>query len=258
MRYSPLKKTLLRKIFTRRLEHKIRILLAPTISEGWELNAQRYKGKPGKYLGDEWNKPEASGIDVPANQMVSYLDEKVFAPFLGTSNVILEIGPGGGRFTEVLLSKCNKLIAADVTPTMLKLLKERFGPDPKIEYLLLDGLGLSPISDKSVDAAFSYSVFAHLHHWDIFNYLSELSRVLVPGGKAIIEHPNTFSELGWKRFLKDLPISLNVHKLPGTITLMTPEIIKEFTQRAGLVLEDCITDTAKRDCISLIRKPNNE
>lgn len=228
----------------------------PTVAEGWEEYAQRYRSVGGKHLGDEWNRPEFMGIDVPANRIVSYLDEKVFTPFVGSCETLLEIGAGGGRFTEVLLPKCNKLIAADTSPTMIKLLKQRFAPNTKIEYLLLDGRGLAPVPDKSVDAAFSYGVFVHLQHWDIYNYLTELKRVLKPGGRAIVHHANTFSELGWKKFLNDLLASLNKHKLPWTFTLMTPEIMKEFTQRAGLKLVDCLTNVVRRDCIALIMSPD--
>ena len=252
----------LRRILPSRIRSKIRELLItasedpPTVAQGWDKYAQNYESEEGKYLGDEWSEPEVIGIDVPADRIVSYLDEKVFAPFLGNCEVLLEIGPGGGRFTEILLPKCNKFIAADTSPTMLRLLRERFMRCTKIEYLLLDGRGLSPIPDKSVDAAFSYGVFVHLQHWDIYNYLSELNRVLKQGGRAIIQHANTFSGLGWKKFLTEVYPSLNKHKLPGTFTLMIPEIMKEFAKRAGLKLDDCLTNVVRRDCISLIRLPD--
>jgi len=240
-----------------RFKQKIRRIIAPTVAEGWEQYARHYQGKSGRYLGDEWICAEAMGVDVPADQIVLYIDENVIGPFFRTPKVILEIGSGGGRFTEALLPRCNKLLATDTSQAMLKLMRERFAHHPNIEYLLLNGMGLSPIPDKSIDAVFSYDVFVHIQHWDIFNYLSEISRVLVPGGKAIIHHSNTFSDLGWKRFLADVGPSLNRHKLPETFTLMTPEIMKEFTRRLCLILEDSITDVVRRDCISLIRKPNS-
>lgn len=255
-------RNVLKRILPSRALRNIREILTsvggkpPTIAEGWEEYAQRYGSVGGKYLGDEWNRPEFMGIDAPVDLIVPYLDEKILTPFMGSCEVLLEIGAGGGRFTEVLLPKCNKLIAADTSTTMIKLLQQRFAPNTKIEYLLLDGRGLSPIPDKSVDAAFSYGVFVHLQHWDIYNYLTEIKRVLNPGGRAIVHHANTFSELGWAKFLNDLPPSLNKHKLPWTFTLMTPEIMKAFTERAGLKLVDCITDVVRRDCITLIMSPN--
>ena len=227
-----------------------------TISQEWDYYAGQYRSKPGEKLGDEWNQPEEMGIDalISADQVVRYLDEKVFTPFLGRQGVILEIGSGGGRFTEALLPKCNKLIATDVSPNMLKLLHDRFKHNSKIDYRLLDGMGLSIIDDESIDAAFSYGVFVHIQHWDIFNYLSELNRVLKPGGKVILHHANTLSELGWKLFLLNVGDSVNKPKSYSSFTVMTPELIREFTKRAGLVLEKCLVDIVKRDCISLIRK----
>jgi ubiquinone/menaquinone biosynthesis C-methylase UbiE len=140
---------------------------------------------------------------------------------------------------------------------MLKLLRKRFPHESKIECHLLDGKGLSHIADHSVDRAFSWGVFVHLQHWDIYNYLKELKRVLKPGGRALIHHPNTFSELGWKHFLAEVPASLNQPKLPTTFSLFTPEIMKEFVRRVGLILVDCLTDVIKRDGISLILSPEN-
>ena len=231
-----------------------------TVAQGWDNYAQNYVHRQTRIgvdysLGDEWNQPEEMGIDVPANEILEHLDRTVFQPFLEKCEVLLEIGPGGGRFTEILLPKCHKLIAADTSQTMLKVLSKRFKDSEKIEYLLLDGKSLSAVADKSVDGAFSYGVFVHLQHWDIYNYLVELQRILKPGGRGIIQHANTFSELGWQKFIKQLPGQLSRHKLPGSFTVMTPQIMQEFTQRAGLKLEKCVTDTVRRDCISLIKSP---
>jgi ubiquinone/menaquinone biosynthesis C-methylase UbiE len=196
------------------------------------------------------------GIDVAtAEEIVPYLDRVVFEPFLGTCEVILEIGPGAGRFTEVLLPKCKRLIAVDTSETMLELLRERFPGDDRIEYRHSTGRGLEDVPDASVDAAFSYGVFVHLQHWDIFNYLLELQRVLRPGGKAIIQHSNTLSERGWAVFRSEVPRQLNRHKLPFTFTVNTPELMRELVARAGLECLDTLTEIVRRDCITLMRRP---
>jgi len=227
-----------------------------TVAEGWDDYAARFAARNGAHLGDEWNDPACIGLDVDGpDRVVPFLDEQVFAPFFGQCRVMLEIGPGGGRFTEILLPKCDSFIAADTSRHMLARLKERFRGCDKLTCLLLDGKGLREIPDRSVDAAFSYGVFVHLQHWDVFNYLRELNRVLVPGGKAIIQHANTFSELGWTTFLNHVRPSLNRHKLSWTFTLMTPEIMTQLTERAGLELVQCLTGVVKRDCITLIRAP---
>jgi ubiquinone/menaquinone biosynthesis C-methylase UbiE len=224
-----------------------------TIAEGWDDYAKRHRAEP--RLGDEWNDPAAKGLDVATPEdAVPHLDRIVFAPFLGTCDVMLEIGPGAGRFTEILLPKCKRLIAVDTSETMLELLRERFPDDQRIEYIESDGNGLGPVPDDSVDGVFSYGVFVHLQHWDIFNYLAELRRVLRPGGRAIIQHSNTLSELGWQKFLGQVPRQLNRHKLPFTFTVNTPELMREFVTRAGLECVDTLTNVVRRDCITLIRK----
>jgi ubiquinone/menaquinone biosynthesis C-methylase UbiE len=228
---------------------------ALTVTQGWEAYAQRRRTQ--QRVGDVWNDPETIGLDVAtAEEVVPHLDRTVFDPFLGTCDVILEIGPGGGRFTEILLPKCKKLIAVDTSTTMLELLRERFGEDDRIEYHHSRGRGLENVTEASVDAAFSYGVFVHLQHWDIFNYLVELSRVLRPGGKAIIQHSNTLSELGWAVFRSEVPRQLNTHKLPFTFIVNTPELMREFVTRAGLECVETLTEVVRRDGITLIRKPS--
>jgi SAM-dependent methyltransferase len=227
--------------------------LGETVAQGYERYAQSYTPAPGTYLGDEWNEPEVIGMDVARDEIVPTLDRIVFQPFLGKCDVILEIGAGAGRFTGILFPKCRKVIASDTSRSMLSLLAKRFPNHPQLEILLLDGQGLAPLQDRSIDAAFSYDVFNHLEHWDIFNYLVELKRVLKPGGRAVIHHANTFSELGWKRFVDDMPQQLNLSKSWGTLSLMTPDLFRELAERAGLHCSGCVTDLVRRDGISLLQ-----
>jgi SAM-dependent methyltransferase len=176
----------------------------PHDQPGWERYAQDHEGPAP--LGDEWSDPAAIGMDVPADEIVPTLDRELFAPFLGTCDTIVELGPGGGRFTSVLLPKCRRLLAADTSATMLAMLRRRFAGDDRLECVPLDGQGLCPIADASADAVFAFDVFVHLPQWDAFNYLREIRRVLRPGGKAVIHHGNVFSDLGWANFVSELPV----------------------------------------------------
>jgi SAM-dependent methyltransferase len=226
----------------------------PTVSQMWEMYARNRKGQEG--VGDEWSNPALIGMDgISPDDIVPHLMDTYVRPFLGTPDRVIEIGSGGGRFTGALLDFSGSVIATDTAKSMIEILRERYADRPNLEPLLLDGTGLGAIADASVDAVFSYGVFVHLQHWDFYNYIAESARVLKPGGKAVIQHANTLSELGWKRFLHDVPVSLNRHKLGGTFTVMTPELMREFVERAGLVLDACRTDIATRDAVSFITKP---
>ncbi len=227
---------------------------AVTVQEGWEGYARARKPGPDVHLGDEWSNPAEMGVDCEASEVVDFIDRRVIAPFLGTVDTALEIGSGGGRFTEVLLPKARRVIASEVAPSMLPHLRARFHSDAHVEYLLLDGRGLRSLPDRSVDAVLSYGVFVHLQHWDIFNYLVEIERVLVPEGKAVIQHANTFSTLGWQLFLEEVRGQVGHHKYPGSFTVMTPELFADFCTRAGLDVVDIVTDVVERDAISLIQK----
>ena len=224
----------------------------PTTSRGWERYARLHRGFAP--LGDEWNRPEALGIDVPSEEIVPYLDREVFAPFLGSCDTIVEIGPGGGRFTAILLPKCRRLVAADTSASMLSLVRKRFDGDSRLECLHLDGHGLAPIADASVDAVFSFDVFVHLPQWDIFNYLREIRRVLRSGGKAVLHHGNIFSPLGWANFVEEIPYTVDRHKPYGAFSVMTPDLMRGFCERAGLEVTACRTDVVPRDAITFVRK----
>lgn len=225
----------------------------PTIAETWDLYAKNRRWQD--RVGDEWNKPSMIGMALAPEQIVPFLVGEVFRPYLGTPTLLIEIGAGGGRFTDPLLEFCDRVVATDTSPTMVDILRSRFPDRTNLDTLLLDGSGLGQISDNSADAVFSYGVFVHLQHWDIYNYLTETFRVLRPGGKAIIQHANTLSELGWQKFVNEVPRSLNRHKLGGSFSVMTPELMGELVSRAGLTLEVCRTDIARRDGISFISKP---
>ncbi len=227
----------------------------PVIGE-WEWYARthrRARGAPP--LGEEWNRPEAIGVDIPADELVAHLDRTVVAPFLGRTGTILEIGAGGGRFTAALVARAERVIAADTAPTMVALLRERFRSEPRVEPFLLDGRGLAPLADRSIDAAFSYDVFVHLMPWTIYLYLCELGRVLVPGGRALIHHGNTFTDLGWQRFLYDVEGRKRGGGPDARFTLMTPGVMAQLAARAGLLVERQVTDVVRRDCITLLRSP---
>ncbi len=59
---------------------------------------------------------------------------------------------------------CNTLIETDTSRTMLSKLQKRFNTVNKIEYILLDGQGMRPLNNNSVDAVFSYGFFVYLQH----------------------------------------------------------------------------------------------
>lgn len=107
---------------------------------------------------------------------------------------ILDFGSGVGNsvpwFHKYLVSP--DVICVDVSRRSLDIARERF---PKLaRFELFDGRRL-PLPDSSIDVAFSACVFHHIPHSKHLEMLTELQRVLRPGGKLVIFEHNPINPL---------------------------------------------------------------
>jgi SAM-dependent methyltransferase len=130
-------------------------------------------------LGEEWNESE---------EWKQALIDDVLRATIPAGGTVLEIGAGGGRWSEVLAARAERTILVDVTPAVLKLCRERLGERDDVDYRLASGSDLPGVEDRSVDAIWSFDVFVHVAPVDQAGYLDELARVLRPGGVAAIHH----------------------------------------------------------------------
>lgn len=107
--------------------------------------------------------------------------EVCVAPFLSEDKRVLEIGSGGGVFTEMIQGKC-KLTAIDVIPMPGKFVEfDNF----RYHELSDKSYDCSPIQNASIDFCFSYNVFCHLSNDAISKYLKSVRRVLKAGGSFV-------------------------------------------------------------------------
>jgi trans-aconitate 2-methyltransferase len=90
--------------------------------------------------------------------------------------VILDAGCGSGRVTELLLDRCDHVIAVDAAPSMVAHAREALGDRATVFQANLLELSL----DEPVDAVFSNAVF----HWvpDHPRLFAGLHAALKPGG----------------------------------------------------------------------------
>lgn len=61
----------------------------------------------------------------------------VEAADISSSDPVLEIGPGSGALTGLLLERSRKVVAVEVDPRLCSLLREKFGRDPR--FTLVEG-----------------------------------------------------------------------------------------------------------------------
>ncbi len=162
--------------------------------------------------GEEWN-----DSDEPEQWKATLVDE-VLLPSLGNARAILEIGPGAGRWSEILHPRAERLVLVDVTPRALELCRERLGDVENVEYVLSDGATFPEVQDSSIDRVWSFDVFVHIAPLDVASYIAEIGRVLRPGGRAVIHH------------------SGGLRRSPGWRSPMTAALFAQLACERGLVV----------------------
>lgn len=124
-------------------------------------------------------------------------------------NAIVDFGCGTGNSVPHFRRHFPQasLTGADPSAKSLEIADARFPGQAK--YVPFDGDQL-PFPDNSFDMAFSACVFHHIPHGEHVGWLTELRRVVRPGGVlAIFEH-NPFNPLT-VRAVNDCPFDENAH-----------------------------------------------
>jgi ubiquinone/menaquinone biosynthesis C-methylase UbiE len=138
----------------------------------------------------------------PSPGWKAWLVEQLLHPTMSAGGVILEIGPGGGRWSKHLRGWADELLLVDVTERTLELCRERLGADGSIRFIWSHGSDLPGVGDATVDRIWSFDVFVHIAPVDVAGYLTEIARVLRPGGIAVIHHSGASlargHERGWR------------------------------------------------------------
>jgi ubiquinone/menaquinone biosynthesis C-methylase UbiE len=148
------------------------------------------------------------------------------------SDTVLEIGCGTGRIARHLAAHCGRWIGADVSTKMLDYAKEALKGFPNVEWHVLTGSDLHGFADASLDVVYSSAVFMHLEEWDRWRYVSEMYRVLRPGGRAYYDNFNLLGDQGWDFFLA--MSRLDPINRPANISKSsTPQELERYALQAG-------------------------
>lgn len=150
-------------------------------------------------------------VEVPlgSQMMVSYLRtpyifyEQKIAELIRPSHRVLELGAGAGLHTRALLQTGAQVIASDISPNSLSLLKQRFQNTPgnlKTEVADMESLPFEASSFDVIASAGSLS-YGEPHVVD-----AEIRRVLRPGGMLIcvdsLNHNPVYRTNRWLHYLR--------------------------------------------------------
>lgn len=107
--------------------------------------------------------------------------EVALTPFFGMNKTAVELGPGGGVFTDKMDGKFKELIAIDVIKRPKQFMYKKF------TYIELpdNTYRCEGINDNRIDFCFSYNLFCHLSNDRLKEYIKDVHRVLKTGGDFV-------------------------------------------------------------------------
>ena len=103
---------------------------------------------------------------------------------IGPGRRVLELGCGTGEFTRRVARAGAELVALDLSPELLAKARSKVRTDAR--FVRGDATVL-PFPTASFDAVYGCSI---LHHLDVAAALTEVRRVLRPGGRLVFSEPN--------------------------------------------------------------------
>lgn len=190
---------------------------------------------------------------------------------------IIEIAPGGGRWTQFLSAQCQSYVGVDLSTRCVERCKARFASDTHMKFYVNDGLSLAVVPDGSIDFVFSFEALVHVEKDVIEAYLNQLARKLKPDGVGIIHHSNLGAYPGRLKILeyqRRLPSAIRRIVTAGKVeyllrlhtgwwaTSMTGALFRKYCEQAGLkCISQELINWAKSRClvggISVFTKANS-
>jgi SAM-dependent methyltransferase len=177
--------------------------------------------------GLEWGDPER-------DEPLMYVKRHFLTPYVTPKITVLEIGPGGGRWTRYLLT-ARMVYAVDYHQELLDELAVNFRADNLIS-IKNSGTDLPGVPAESIDFVFSFGVFVHLDLDLIDAYLHSFKSVLKCGGSVVLQYAD-----------KTKPLA----KLNNGFAENTPEQMRKLILSHGYRIEE--EDTATMWHSSIVR-----
>src|SRR5258705_11658792 len=137
----------------------------------------------------EWiSEAEASGQDPndvgdlkwDGNSLLG-MKEYLF-PYITNDSVVFEFGPGSGRCTRHVITRCKSMILVDYSTVVCDWLNKYLRGKGNFSVHKINSPILHDIGDGVADVGFATGVFEHIDMDDAYEFFREFYRVLRSGG----------------------------------------------------------------------------
>ena len=168
---------------------------------------------------------------------------------LDLTNVV-ELACGHGRHAAYIREHYSfgHMVLVDINQPNIDVCRRRFSGDNRFAYLVNSGADLVPLSSAGYSAVFCYDAMVHFEYDDVFAYLNEIHRILVPNGRALLHHSNNDKNPG-----------AHYSDNPHWRNFMSSALFAHVAMRSGfLVVEQQLVDWGEApelDCVTLLAKP---
>ena len=115
-----------------------------------------------------------------------------FAEQFTKGKCVLDYGCGSGYGAARIAQSADHVTAVDVADDAISYARTQF-PARNLEFRTIDPLKPLPFTNGSFDTVLSFQVFEHVS--DTESYLSEIRRVLRPGGRLVLVTPDRSTRL---------------------------------------------------------------
>ena len=146
--------------------------------DSWWLDELSHAGR--EHFDEEHARRYDAKMDARASDTVASLQAE---GFLGPESTVVDLGAGTGQFTLAAAPVCRRVIAVDVSPVMLEVLRENLVSHDATNAEAVRG-GFLTYRHQGEPADVVYSRFAMHHLPDFWKgiALSRISEMLRPGG----------------------------------------------------------------------------
>lgn len=208
----------------------------------WNLEAELFlDGKGGaqnhEIYGYHWGDP------LQETYSGSVLKKNFIDPYVSSDDVVVEIGPGGGRFTQFLVD-AKHLYLVDYNEKMFDIIRKLFDGRyrDKVDYIKSNGSDLPGIGSGSADVVMTFDCFVHLDKDLIEGYMREIRRVLRRDGVAVIHYADQNKELAKKLYTD------------GSFVNTYPEDLHRMARLNGLKVIDEDRKSISHSSVIVLRK----